>query len=186
MTADFLYLILPTGNAVSNGSLDDEMRRRGVGAEFSDLQDGARIYRVPAADLRLLPSDEKGPYFGDSNGGHSFSTLCGELFEDERTKRGGTAWTPVLVEELKRPERKDVEAAIDEFFSKEYPEEQPSYRLEPDGDTGWAFWVLPDDATSYVRQDLSIQWLGTDWEPGEESRDEPPPAPTTSTRRARP
>lgn len=36
--------------------------------------------------------------------------------------------------------------------------------IMPDGD-GWAFYVLPDDTTSYVHADLTIEWYGTAWCP---------------------
>ena len=28
---------------------------------------------------------------------------------------------------------------------------------------GWAFWVATQDTTSYVHEDLSIEWYGTGW-----------------------
>ena len=45
--------------------------------------------------------------------------------------------------------------------------------LIPDGDDdddtakgkcGWAFWVLENDPTSYVHEDLSVEWYGTMWD----------------------
>lgn len=93
---EFKYIQLPNLNGGEFSSLDTEMVCRGVGAEYSDLLDGGRIYRVSSDDLHLLPKDEVGPYFGDSNSGHSLSCLNEDYFEQERIKRHGTPW--VLVE----------------------------------------------------------------------------------------
>jgi len=30
---------------------------------------------------------------------------------------------------------------------------------------GWAFWILPEDRSSYLFSDQVIQWNGTTWEP---------------------
>lgn len=39
----------------------------------------------------------------------------------------------------------------------------PTYSMTEDGEFGWAFWVVPQDTTSYVGPDLRVQWLGTGW-----------------------
>lgn len=58
-----------------------------------------------------------------------------------------------------------------EFFGEATP------RIVPDGDTSWAFFLLPDDRTSYVKHDGSIEWLGTEWSPYADDEDEPDAAP---------
>jgi hypothetical protein len=51
-----------------------------------------------------------------------------------------------------------VEAWLDE-----HAPGYPAYTLAEDGEDGWAFWIVPQDTTSYVGPDLRIQWLGTGW-----------------------
>lgn len=75
-----------------------------------------------------------------------------------------------------RPPRTQAAAAITSFLRTELGhrfgprgEEHPSFAMTPDGADCWAWWILADDRTSYVRSDLSIEWLGTAWEPGEEA-----------------
>ena len=49
------------------------------------------------------------------------------------------------------------------------------FDMIPDGDAdsapgkfGWAFWINESDTTSYVHEDLSIEWYGTTEVPEEE------------------
>ncbi|MDT4329802.1 hypothetical protein RPD76_07760 [Methylomonas sp. MV1] len=60
--------------------------------------------------------------------------------------------------------------AISEFLAEIFDGIVPPFSLIEDGSEdsakgkcGWAFWVLADDSTSYVHEDLSIEWYGTDW-----------------------
>lgn len=61
-----------------------------------------------------------------------------------------------------RPSEEAARKAIEAFLDKELPD-YPTYSLCQDGDTGWAFWVTPDDTTSYLKEDLSIEWYGSAW-----------------------
>lgn len=66
----YRYVQLPSGNQGEFAQLQDEMARRGVRLEFSDLRAKSgdaigRIYRIRVEDLHLLPTDEQGPYFGE-------------------------------------------------------------------------------------------------------------------------
>ena len=65
-------------------------------------------------------------------------------------------------DEAKRPSREDAERAVTEFLEREKPG-YPTFTLVEDGDDGWAFWIDPDDTTSYVQPDLSIEWYGSGW-----------------------
>ncbi len=49
----------------------------------------------------------------------------------------------------------------------------PGYTIAEESHGGWAFFVLPDDTTSYVHCDLEIEWYGTSLAPtrGEEGED---------------
>lgn len=81
-----------------------------------------------------------------------------------------------------RPSREQAEQAITDFLQAKLGA-VPPFGMVEDGDEGddpqkigWAFWVYPeelppgaDDTTSYVHQDLSIEWYGTSWEPGREA-----------------
>ncbi len=93
---------------------------------------------------------------------------------------------------MNRPSEEAAREAIEKFLTAELGE-CPHFHLVEDGETSWAFWVLPDDTTSYLAhdhlaRDLRIQWHGTDWTSASEDDDEDtvdvPPAPTR--RRARP
>ena len=53
-------------------------------------------------------------------------------------------------------------AAVEAFLDKEAPG-YPTFSLHEDGDDGWAFWVVPSDTTSYVHENLAIEWYGTSW-----------------------
>lgn len=61
-------------------------------------------------------------------------------------------------------------AAIRSFLAEELGADVP-FSLCEDGDDdsavgkcGWAFWVLEDDTTSYLHEDLTIEWYGSEWE----------------------
>lgn len=71
-----------------------------------------------------------------------------------------------------RPSEAEATKAIEDFLLAELGE-IPPFSLCEDGDPedgdkcGWAFWITEDgcegDSTSYVSNDLRIQWLGTCW-----------------------
>jgi len=65
-----------------------------------------------------------------------------------------------------RPTRAAAENAVRAFLN-ESELGEAEFTLVEDGETGWAFYLLKDDTTSYVHEDLSIEWYGTGWEPGE-------------------
>lgn len=69
----------------------------------------------------------------------------------------------------RRPTEAEARAAIEAWLD-EYAPGYPDYSLCEDGDDdvaenkcGWAFWIAPQDTTSYVHEDLSIEWYGTGW-----------------------
>lgn len=69
----------------------------------------------------------------------------------------------------RRPTEEQACAAIEAFLDEHVPG-YPDYGLCEDGDDtaapgkcGWAFWIAPEDSTSYVHEDLSIEWCGTGW-----------------------
>ena len=77
----------------------------------------------------------------------------------------------------RRPTEAEARAAIEAWLD-EYAPGYPDYSLCEDGDSGaaenkcgWAFWIAPADTTSYLKEDLSIEWYGTGW-PGSFAYDE--------------
>lgn len=65
----------------------------------------------------------------------------------------------------RRPTEAQARAAIDSFLLEKLGE-IPSYSMGEDGDEssaenkcGWAFW-FGDSDTSYVHEDLTIEWYG--------------------------
>ena len=70
---------------------------------------------------------------------------------------------PVLSSEgLGRLPEADARRAV-ELWLDEHAPGYPTYTLAEDGEDGWAFWIVPQDTTSYVDPDGRIQWLGTGW-----------------------
>ncbi len=41
----------------------------------------------------------------------------------------------------------------------------PEPYLVPDGEKCWAFWLDEQDTTSYIHEDGSVEWYGTQYEP---------------------
>lgn len=74
----YYYCILPSGNRSEFGNLDAELKKRGVAADYADLHAGGRLYRIPQTELPKLPKDEKGPYLGDDDSGHTIYPLVDE------------------------------------------------------------------------------------------------------------
>lgn len=64
---------------------------------------------------------------------------------------------------LSRPAEADARAAVERFLDAELGRNDYPLSLIPDGEDGWAFWVLENDTTSYVHEDLSVEWYGTGW-----------------------
>lgn len=70
-----------------------------------------------------------------------------------------------MIEE--RPTEEQAKQAVTNFLKAEYGGQfdlLPEPSLVEDGESGWAFWVLDDDTTSYVHHDLLIEWCGSAWE----------------------
>lgn len=67
----YYYCQLPSLNRGEFQELDEELKRRNIKVEIKELVTGGRIYRIREEELYLLPTDEKGPYLGDDNSGHS-------------------------------------------------------------------------------------------------------------------
>lgn len=62
----------------------------------------------------------------------------------------------------KRPTEKQARKAIEAWLD-EYAPGYPTYGLCKDGEGSWAFWIVDQDTTSYLKHDLSIEWYGTGW-----------------------
>lgn len=53
------------------------------------------------------------------------------------------------------------------------PQDVPPFTLVHDGEDGWAFYIWPDDSTSYVHlrgehpmhDEITIEWYGSEWSP---------------------
>lgn len=61
-----------------------------------------------------------------------------------------------------RPSREAAERAVAEFLDTVEPD-YPTVTVAEDGDDGWAFWIDPEDTTSYLHHDLRIEWYGSRW-----------------------
>lgn len=72
--------------------------------------------------------------------------------------------------ELQRPSECSARSAIEAWLAEQAPG-YPDYSICEDGDGGWSFWVAPEDTTSYMHSDMSIEWYGTGW-PGVYKLDE--------------
>jgi hypothetical protein len=59
-----------------------------------------------------------------------------------------------------RPLREEVEPLVTKFIKEAVGFDAP-FSLITDGDFGWAFYVRENDTTSYVNEDLEIEWYGT-------------------------
>jgi hypothetical protein len=91
---EYYYCILPSGNKSEFFELDCELIRRVVDAHITNLPGGGRIYRISEDDLCRLPLDEKGPYLGDDDSGHSLYKM-GDA-EHNRLEWGGSGWISLL------------------------------------------------------------------------------------------
>lgn len=76
---------------------------------------------------------------------------------------------PVDVTVGRRPSEATARAAIEAWLDEHAPG-YPAYSLCEDGDEdsaenkcGWAFWVCYHDTTSYLHEDLTVEWYGTGW-----------------------
>ena len=63
---------------------------------------------------------------------------------------------------LGRPSEERARRAVEEFLTHNAPG-FPDYTLIDDGEDGYAFYVVPQDTTSYLHRDMSIEWYGTGW-----------------------
>lgn len=73
----------------------------------------------------------------------------------------------------RRPTEEKAREAV-ETFLEDVLGNVPDFTLAEDGDAtsapgkcGWAFWVRHTDTTSYIHEDLSIEWYGTSWTAGD-------------------
>lgn len=104
---EYLYCILPAGNKDEFLELDCELIRRSVDAHISMLAAGGRLYRIPVSDLDKMPQDEKGPYLGDDNSGHSIYKL--KEAEYNRVQWGGSDW--ISLQQISQEAKNVVEAS---------------------------------------------------------------------------
>lgn len=81
------------------------------------------------------------------------------LIKPATTRAGYVLLTPECEEP---PEGHLVRRTI-EWFLAERVGAGVSYTVTADGDT-WSFWVLDSDTTSYVHEDMSVEWYGTAYE----------------------
>lgn len=97
----------------------------------------------------------------------------------------GIVWKHYMGEgenDIRRPSEESARTAVEEFLEKTLGA-VPDFTMIPDGDDssasgkcGWAFYVREGDTTSYVHEDLTIEWYGTSWkigDPLEPDTDEP-------------
>lgn len=63
--------VLPSGNRGEFRILESELIRRDVRYVLVPLRAGGCAFLIEQEDLHKLPKDEKGPYLGDENSGHS-------------------------------------------------------------------------------------------------------------------
>jgi len=78
-------------------------------------------------------------------------------------------WLTETGASLRRPLRTRAEQAIRGFLADELPDGFPLTLIENGNEDrytapnkcGWAFWVLDDDTTSYLKEDLTVEWYGT-------------------------
>lgn len=96
MSNEYRYVWLPASNSAEFPELELEMQERKVAAEYSDLGNAGRLYRVPIEDLSKLPVDEKGPHFGDDDSGHGLSTRDPKNVEADRQRFDGSDWVAVI------------------------------------------------------------------------------------------
>jgi hypothetical protein len=68
---------------------------------------------------------------------------------------------------MRRPTEEEARRAIDGFLREELGREF-WFGLVEDGDEdsaqnkcGWAFWLNSEDTTSYLHEDLTVEWYGT-------------------------
>ena len=69
----------------------------------------------------------------------------------------------------RRPSVELASAAIRAWLDEHAPG-HPEFSLCEDGDSnsapnkcGWAFWIAPMDTTSYLHEDMRVEWYGTGW-----------------------
>lgn len=90
---DFSYRFLPSGNSHEFSHIDEELIRRNVNADISEILSGGRIYRIPNEDLSKLPHDEAGPYLGDEITGYSL--FKDSVWEECRKEWNGSDWRKI-------------------------------------------------------------------------------------------
>ena len=93
----YQYCSLPSGNASEFPELDDEIIQRGIVAHFSAFESGGRMYRIAEEEMTKLPHDERGPYLGTDNSGHSMYPIAD--IEGRLLYFRGSAWQQVQPEE---------------------------------------------------------------------------------------
>lgn len=92
---EYLYCILPGGNAEEFPELAAEMAKRGIAAEWLALDGDGRVFRVSRADFAKLPVDpeNKEPYFGDDESGHGLHHISVAMFARwQKDGRAGDYW----------------------------------------------------------------------------------------------
>ena len=69
----------------------------------------------------------------------------------------------------RRPSEENARVAIENFLVEEL-DLRVDFLMVPDGredsapnKCGWAFWIVSGDATSYLHEDLTVEWYGTSW-----------------------
>lgn len=79
----------------------------------------------------------------------------------------------------RRPSEEAARAAIEDFLLEEGYPKDIHFRMVEDGDEdsapnkcGWAFWILQEDTTSYLHEDLKIEWYGSGWQSIEDQIEE--------------
>lgn len=78
----YFGVILPGGNSKDFPRHERELKKRKIKFGVINLPSDGRIYMFRESELSKLPHDEKGPYFGDDDSGHTIYEITDDIIED--------------------------------------------------------------------------------------------------------
>lgn len=144
--------------------------------ELSEVETRALLHCVEVA---LVVSGRKGahksvPRLGETMypGGENETAATGRVAGRLRKNFRNGMWYGNA--DRRRPPEHVARKAIREFLQIE-GYEGAGFTLYVNGDEtsaegkcGWGFHIKPDDTTSYLHEDLTVEWYGTTWEDGED------------------
>lgn len=106
------FCLLPGGNMAEFPKIERELKARKVKSCYLPFKTGGRVYCIKRGHRKGLPKDEKGPYLGDDNSGHSMYHQTPQMldecknwaghfnwitiYEPEKSKKNGNQRTPPL------------------------------------------------------------------------------------------